>query len=83
MARRGSTSQLFGVLAVFAFLLLPGFVPVAGAQEVPPLVTEAEYARWMTELSNWGRWGPDDELGALNLITPAKRLGAAISPGRR
>jgi kynurenine formamidase len=22
------------------------------------------------ELSNWGRWGPDDQLGALNLITP-------------
>jgi kynurenine formamidase len=25
----------------------------------------------MTE--NWGRWGPDDELGALNLVTPEKR----------
>ena len=31
----------------------------------------------MTELSNWGRWGKDDELGALNLITPAKRKTAA------
>jgi hypothetical protein len=31
----------------------------------------------MTELSNWGRWGPDDQLGALNLITPAKRRQAA------
>ena len=31
----------------------------------------------MTELSNWGRWGTDDELGALNLITPAKRTEAA------
>jgi hypothetical protein len=27
----------------------------------------------MKELSNWGRWGADDELGAANLITPAKR----------
>lgn len=27
--------------------------------------------------SNWGRWGADDEMGALNLITPAKRLQAA------
>lgn len=27
--------------------------------------------------SNWGRWGPDDERGTLNLITPAKRLQAA------
>ena len=29
------------------------------------------------ELSNWGRWGPDDELGALNLITPERRAAAA------
>ncbi|MFM8304823.1 MAG: cyclase family protein [Actinomycetota bacterium] len=26
---------------------------------------------------NWGRWGDDDERGALNLITPAAVLGAA------
>lgn len=41
------------------------------------LVTTAEYERWQTELSNWGRWGKDDELGTLNLITPAKRKQAA------
>jgi kynurenine formamidase len=28
-------------------------------------------------LSNWGRWGPDDELGTLNYITPQKRAAAA------
>ena len=38
-----------------------------------PLVTRAEYDGWLTDLSNWGRWGSDDEIGALNLITPAKR----------
>jgi len=42
-----------------------------------PLVTQGQYVRWQTELSNWGRWGPDDELGAANLITPAKRAEAA------
>lgn len=42
-----------------------------------PLVTQAEYDRWLVELSNWGRWGKDDELGTLNLITPAKRKQAA------
>src|SRR4029078_1190555 len=42
-----------------------------------PLVSKAEYERWQTELSNWGRWGKDDELGTLNLITPAKRKQAA------
>ena len=26
---------------------------------------------------NWGRWGQDDEKGAINLITPAKRAAAA------
>ena len=44
---------------------------------MPPLVTQAQYNQWQTELSNWGRWGPDDELGAANLITPTKRAEAA------
>jgi kynurenine formamidase len=44
----------------------------------PPLVTQAEYDRWRTELSNWGRWGKDDELGTLNLITTSKRRAAAM-----
>jgi kynurenine formamidase len=29
------------------------------------------------QLSNWGRWGADDELGTVNFITPAKRVEAA------
>ena len=39
-------------------------------------VTKAQADRWMSELSNWGRWGKDDQLGALNLITPEKRRQA-------
>jgi kynurenine formamidase len=31
----------------------------------------------LTFCSNEGRWGPHDELGTLNLITPAKRVEAA------
>ena len=42
-----------------------------------PLVSAEQFDRWLTELSNWGRWGPDDELGAANLITAAKRAEAA------
>ena len=34
--------------------------------------TEEEVLGWMNSLSNWGRWGPDDELGTLNLVTPEK-----------
>ena len=41
------------------------------------MTTEADFLRAMDELSNWGRWGADDELGAANLITPAKRREAA------
>ena len=40
------------------------------------VVSQAQYKKWMAEISNWGRWGKDDELGTLNLITPAKRLAA-------
>ncbi len=36
-------------------------------------VTKDQVAKWMTEISNWGRWGKDDQRGTLNLITPAKR----------
>jgi kynurenine formamidase len=28
-------------------------------------------------LSNWGRWGDDDEIGTLNFVTPEKRVAAA------
>ena len=40
-------------------------------------VSAEQYERWKTELSNWGRWGKQDEIGALNLITPTKRRQAA------
>jgi len=49
--------------------------PAASAPRQVP-VTKAEADRWQTELSNWGRWGKDDQLGALNLITPEKRRQA-------
>ena len=40
-------------------------------------VTEAQLDKWMEELSNTGRWGKDDVLGAANTITPEKRRQAA------
>ena len=42
----------------------------------PAMANEEDFRRAMKELSNWGRWGADDELGAANLITPAKRKQA-------
>ncbi|MET0850904.1 MAG: cyclase family protein [Candidatus Rokuibacteriota bacterium] len=42
-----------------------------------PLPTEAEVLSWIRERRNWGRWGPDDQMGAMNLVTPERRVAAA------
>ena len=64
--------------ASVAAVLVAALMAAAGStQERPSLTTEADFLRAMRELSNWGRWGPDDELGAANFITPATRKAAA------
>ena len=40
-------------------------------------LTESDVAAIAEQVSNWGRWGPDDEIGVLNLITPEHRAAAA------
>jgi kynurenine formamidase len=35
-----------------------------------------EFDALFQQVKNWGRWGPDDQLGAVNLITAAKRKQA-------
>ncbi len=49
------------------------YFPVHAQQKL----TKADIDRLISQLSNWGRWGKEDQLGALNLITPAKRKEAA------
>lgn len=49
----------------------------AQTEKYPRNLTKDGLDRFMTELSNWGRWGKDDQAGTLNLITPAKRKAAA------
>ena len=39
--------------------------------------SDKQVITWFDTLSNWGRWGKDDLLGTLNLITPEKRRQAA------
>ena len=34
--------------------------------------TQDQLLDWMQSLSNWGRWGPDDQRGTLNLLSPEK-----------
>ena len=46
-------------------------------------VTAALVDEWTRELSNWGRWGQDDQLGTVNLITPENRRRALESRARR
>ena len=50
------------------------------AAQIP---TEAEVLSYFDKLSNWGRWGADDELGTPNLITPekTKRALATVQEG--
>jgi kynurenine formamidase len=69
-----TTIVVLGALALVA-RRVPAVAQTRGTEH--PLVTQAEFSRWGRDLSNWGRWGKDDELGALNLITPAKRRAAA------
>lgn len=40
-------------------------------------MTPADVLALHQSLSNWGRWGDRDQLGALNLVTPEKRAAAA------
>ena len=61
-------------VVLLAILAVSG--PSAQTSEPDRTVSEAQYEEWKAELSNWGRWGADDEIGALNLVTPAKRLQA-------
>lgn len=49
------------------------------------MTTEADLEKWMSELSNWGRWGPTDQLGTLNLVSPevVRRAASLVRTGER
>ena len=64
--------------ATSAALSLPACSTSAPANSnMAPLDNDADLERLLPALSNWGRWGPEDQLGTLNYITPAMRLSAA------
>ena len=76
-------------LPLRAWLLVMSFVTVAwgvtvsseqgssGAAATRKPTNAAEFDEMIREISNWGRWGKDDELGTANLVTDAKRRQAA------
>jgi kynurenine formamidase len=51
---------------------------MARARTLPKAVSLEEFDRIFESVKNWGRWGPDDELGTLNYLTP-DRVAAAAS----
>lgn len=66
------------LLTLLASIAATGaLVSARATQEARPGMTKEDVDRLMTELSNWGRWGKEDQLGAVNLITEAKRKQAA------
>lgn len=65
-------SSIFAAVALGLVVAAP-----STAQDAPPAVSPDQLREWIDEFSNWGRWGPEDEIGTLNLITPEKRRIAA------
>ena len=79
--------RLFHVAAAAAVMCALAAPPIGFAQgsatEAGQNLPVEFFDGMMTELSNWGRWGADDQKGAVNLITPAKRKQslAAVKDG--
>jgi kynurenine formamidase len=62
------------ILIAAAVLLSTSLVMNTNAQEE---LSQEEVNSWFETLSNWGRWGADDQLGTVNLITTETRIAAA------
>lgn len=76
-----SWSKLIVPFAVFlaaaSWILLWPTSRAAQAQGVSNHnATREDFDKLMKQLSNWDRWGKDDQRGAVNLITPTKRKQA-------
>jgi kynurenine formamidase len=65
------TSRPFIMIAVLAAVSFGGM-----ADESRPPRNAAEFDELFKRVSNWGRWGKDDQLGSANLVTAPKRRQA-------
>jgi kynurenine formamidase len=61
--------------AVLTIALMTGAVAAGQSPSRAPRNT-AEFDELFHRVSNWGRWGRDDQLGSVNLVTAAKRKQA-------
>jgi kynurenine formamidase len=70
------TVHLFLPRLIGTSLLLFTLLP-SRAQSESHKMSKSDVDKLGAEISNWGRWGKEDQLGAANLVTPKKRLEAA------
>ncbi len=68
-------SKIHSKVCLIAALLLGLISGPIQSQEAA--ITKEYVHQLLEEVSNWGRWGQDDELGTLNLIGPQQRIAAA------
>ena len=61
---------------IVAAALLAGAVAIAAQPAGRSPRNAAEFDTLFQQVKNWGRWGPDDQLGSANLVTAAKRKQA-------
>jgi len=60
-----------------SLLMVPGLLVAQQIESDTHIVTQDMMDDWKVTLSNWGRWGSDDEKGTLNFISPETRVSAA------
>jgi kynurenine formamidase len=70
------TVRLLSGIACMILVVAIASQLASGQNARPAIATQEDFRRAMKDLSNWGRWGEKDELGAANLITPSKRKQA-------
>lgn len=71
-----ATTAGAALVAPLAGCVTPSAEPIP-ATDWPTVASDADVERLLPEITNWGRWGDDDQRGTLNFITPAHRQAAA------
>ena len=72
MSRMTRSAAVVAVAAIVAVSTSPG----AQAPAPRPPVNAEQFDQLFHQVKNWGRWGAEDQLGSVNLITEAKRKQA-------
>ena len=62
---------------VIVLLICGSSFSAISAQPETKMISLNQLEAMFDEISNWGRWGDDDELGTLNLVTPEIKARAA------